>query len=168
MSISTQAVRLVRIGMVSSWAVFSIHHAYEAGLAHANGPIEIVIISTIILVATLVLLDRYERTGNLLAYILFSVITLLWWAGVLGLVEGFYGHTLKDILYFVFHVAPAALPRDRIGLMYDVPTNVFGEVTGVLPFVFGIWIAIAWVRLESQRRAKASTGHVQKTDVGTR
>jgi hypothetical protein len=164
-NISTQAIRLMRIGIVSSWAVFSIHHAYEAGLARANSPIGMVVLSTIVLIATFVLLDLWERTGSLPIYAFFSVVTLFWWVGALGLIEGLYGHTLKDILYFFFHVAPAALPRAPIGLTYDVPTNVFGEVTGVLPFVFGIWIAIAWVRLESQRRAVAATGQAQKIGV---
>lgn len=166
MNISTQTIRLVRIGIVSSWAVFSIHHAYEAGLARANGPIGMVVLSTIVLIAALALLDLYERTNNLSIYTLFSVVTLLWWVGALGLVEGLYGHTLKDILYFFFHVAPAALPRTPLGLTYDVPTNFFGELTGVLPFVFGIWIAIAWIRMEGQRRAVAATTRAQNTGAG--
>jgi hypothetical protein len=134
----SQAAHLARVGIVSGWAVFSMHHAYEAGLAQASGPLGIVVLSTVMLLATLVLLDRYERTGSQGACALFSVITLLWWVGAYGLVEGFYGHTLKDILYFFFHVAPAALPRTPLGLTYDVPTNVFGEVTGVLPFILSL------------------------------
>lgn len=164
---SIHATRLMRLGVVSSWAVFSMHHAYEAGLAHANGPIEIVIISTIILLATLALLDHYERTSSQLVYVLFSVAIFLWWVGANGLVEGFYGHTLKDILYFFFHVAPAALPRTPLGNIYDVPTNIFGEVTGVLPFVFAILIIVAWFRLEVQRRADAVARHGQRANAGS-
>jgi cellobiose-specific phosphotransferase system component IIC len=162
----TYAMRLVRLGVISSWAVFSIHHAYEAGLAHSNGPIGIVVISSVILLATLALLERYERTGSQPVYALFSVVTLLWWVGATGLVEGFYGHVLKDILYFFFHVAPAALPRTSLGLTYDVPTNLFGEVTGVLPFVFAILVAVAWFRLEVQRRAEAAARRGQQANAG--
>jgi hypothetical protein len=165
-SMPIHAIRLVRIGVVSTWAAFSIHHAYEAGLAHSNGPIVIVVISTVILLATLALLERYERTDSQSVYALFSVLTLLWWVGANGLVEGFYGHTLKDLLYFLFRVAPAALPRTPLGLTYDVPTNLFGEVTGVLPFVFAILVAVAWFRLEVQRRAEAAARRGQQANAG--
>lgn len=39
----------------------------------------------------------------------------------------------------------------------DVPTNFFGELTGVLPFCSSMLGAVAWVRLASQRRAGAIT-----------
>jgi hypothetical protein len=37
-------IRPVRIGMVSSWVVFSMHPAYEAGLDRSGGPLGIVVI----------------------------------------------------------------------------------------------------------------------------
>lgn len=51
-----------------------------------------------------------------------------------------------------FHVQPAALPRSPLGTRYDVPTNFFGELTGVLPFAFAILAAVAWGRLALERR----------------
>jgi hypothetical protein len=153
MIIPARTVRLMRIGVVSDWAVFSIHHAYEAGLSHDPMPISMVIGATVMLVPTLAFLGRYERTGGQLGFVLFSTVTLIAWVGFAGLWEGFYGHTLKDILYFFFHVPPAALPRSALGLKYDVPTDVFGEATGVLPFLLSTWVAVAWLQLAVHRRA---------------
>ncbi len=166
-TVSMQPIRLLVIGIISGWAVFCIHHAYEAGLARSNGPIAIVCVCTAVLIATLVLLEAYKRTGHLGTYVLFSV-TLLWWVGALGLIEGFYGHVLKDILYFLFHVAPTALPRAPLGLTYDVPTNVFGELTGILPFLSALLVVVGWVRLEIQRRAGALTRHAQQASASAR
>jgi hypothetical protein len=41
---SIHAIRPVRLGMVSSWVVFSMHPAYESGLARSSGPLGIVVI----------------------------------------------------------------------------------------------------------------------------
>jgi hypothetical protein len=147
-------------GVIAIWGVYSIHHAYEAGLAQAAAPdaaagaIDVVIVSTAMLIVTALLIARYGQTKGRRAFVLLTVLVLLFWIGILGFFEGFYSHTLKDVLFFFFNVPPSALPLPAplqvIGLIYDVPTNVFGETTGVLPFFLGIWIAIAWRRLAAR------------------
>ena len=144
--------QLLRTGVVATWAIFSIHHAYEAGLSRAGMPIDTVVAATVVLLLTLVLLDRYGRTGGRWAFVTLSVVTLVAWVGTVGLVEGLYGHTLKDVLFWIFDMPPGALPRTNLGLLYDVPTDVFGEVTGVLPFFLGIWIAISWAQMARSGR----------------
>ncbi len=148
-------------GVIAIWGVYSIHHAYEAGLAQAAAPdaaagaIDVIVVSTVMLIITATLVSRYGRTKGRPAFVLLSVLVWVFWIGILGLFEGFYSHTLKDILYFFFNVPPATLPLPAplrvIGLIYDIPTNAFGETTGILPFFIGIWIAITWWRLAAQR-----------------
>lgn len=155
----TRANWLLGLGVFASWGVFSIHHAYEAGLAQVDSPleaasaIEMTIISSVMLVTTLAFLHLYRRNRDRKTFLLFSAVTLFWWVGITGLVEGFYSHTLKDVLYFFFNVSPATMPMPMatLSLAYDVPTNVFGEATGILPFVFGVLTAVAWRSLSKER-----------------
>ncbi len=167
----TRANWLLGIGVIASWGVYSIHHAYEAGLAQVSSPsdaasaIEMAMTSSVLLVTTFGLLHLYRRTGGRSTFVLFSAVTLFWWVGITGFVEGFYAHTLKDTLYFLFNVSPASMPMPmaNLSLVYDVPTNVFGEATGILPFVFGVLTAVAWRDLSKERSiartdSKVNTG----------
>ncbi len=153
----TRANWLLGFGVIASWGVFSIHHAYEAGLAQVGSPseaasaIEMIIISSAMLATTFGLLHLYRRNGGRKTFALFSAVTLFWWVGITGLVEGFYSHTLKDVLYFFFNVSLATMPMATLSLTYDVPTNVFGEATGILPLVFGVLTAVAWRSLSKER-----------------
>lgn len=152
----------MRTGVVSLWAVGSIHHAYGAGRFDTPLRLLEVALVTVVMAVTLALLRRYERTGGQRAYTLFTAVTLVYWVFLSGLFHGFYGHVLKVVSFFFFD---SSLPRFAEGMGDGPPTDLFFEATGVLCFLLGIWIVVAWRRLAGARRS-ANAGHGREADVG--
>lgn len=68
---------------------------------------------------------------------LFMILTLLVPIGVIGLFEGGYNHLVKDILFFG-GVPQTALDQLFPAPRYEMPNDLWFEVTGVLQFFIGI------------------------------
>jgi len=141
--------------LIALWAITAIHHAYEAArypaLHYPSALVEGVGAFTVLLLVTLALLYRYERTGGALAYYLFSAGVLVVWVGLVGVYLSAYYYVLRDLL-FLTHAAPLATLRDLWPVEQTPPNDLFHEGTGSLILFFAIWVAVAWLRLERERR----------------
>lgn len=84
---------------------------------------------------------------------LFIVLTLLVPVGVIGFFEGGYNHLVKNVLFF------GGAPRATLEQLfpppkYEMPNDLWFEVTGVLQFFFGLWAAYYLFRLWRESRVE--------------
>ena len=67
-------------------------------------------------------------------------------------------------LLFFTHAVPFSTLRDLWSGEQVPPNDIFHEGIGSLIF-FAIWVAVAWLQLERERRTIASPRRVQKADA---
>jgi hypothetical protein len=155
MPIASHTIRQMYASLVSLWAITAIHHAYEAArypaLHYPSALVGGVGGFTVLLLLTLALLGRYERTGGMPAYYLFTAVVGLVWVGLVGVYLSANFYVLRNLL-FLTHAAPVAILRDLWPVEQAPPNDLFHEGTGSLIFFFAIWVALAWLRLERARR----------------
>lgn len=119
----------------------SVHHAYGAYIYETPWRLHVVFISVLVaaaLIGSLVVLRR--RSAGLSAEIgfwSFSAVVLVVPVALIGLFEGGYNHLLKDALYFASG-SPAVMHRLFPPPKYELPNDVFFEVTGVLQLILAI------------------------------
>jgi hypothetical protein len=128
------------------WAVgtlilTTLHHVYGAIIYHTawRHHAAIVAVVTVLVSAALLRLHRSragEATGKIAFWMFVIVILFIPVLGI-GLFEGLYNHTLKNILYFTSGDA-ALMQRLFPPPTYEMPNNAFFEITGVLQSVLGI------------------------------
>lgn len=127
----------------------SVHHAYGAVIYHTPWRMHILFMSVPVTVATLLLnrqlLMSYKSLWTwMYGLLIFGASVLL-----IGSYEGLYNHVLKNILYFSGLSASGMAVLFPPG-MYELPNDVFFELTGMLQGVVVIPLAIyfiRWVRL---------------------
>lgn len=137
--IKTDPALLIRslVATISVYLLTFLHHAYGAWLYKTPWRMHIVYHGLIILLITATLLALYEwrkQKPFLVSYLLLSGI---FFGGLIGLFEGFYNHSLKNVLFF------AGLPASRMRLffpasLYELPNDWLFEITGVLQTVIGV------------------------------
>jgi CDP-diglyceride synthetase len=168
MTIFPNTIRQMSTSLVSLWAITAIHHAYEAARypsLHYPSALWAVGGFTVLLLLTLALLGRYERTASRLVYQFFTTIVLLVWVGLIGLYLSANYYVLRNLL-FLTHAVPLSTLRDLWPVEQVPPNDLFHEGTGSLIFFFAIWVAVAWLQLERERRRPvASPQGVQKADA---
>jgi hypothetical protein len=155
--------------LVALWAITAMHHAYEAArypaLHNPSALVGGVGGFTVLLLLTLALLSRFERTGGMLAYYLFTAVVGLVWVGLVGVYLSANFYVLRNLL-FLTHAAPVAILRALWPVEQAPPNDLFHEGTGSLIFFFAIWVALAWLRLEWARRQTAvSPQRAQETNA---
>lgn len=127
-----------------------IHHVYGAVIYATPFRYHIAVIVLPVLLVLVLTYGVYLRRPLTLfgkaSRWLFIVLTLLVPVGAIGLFEGGYDHLVKNVLFF------GGVPRatlDQLYLAYEMPNDLWFEVTGVLQFFIGIHTAsylITWWR----------------------
>jgi hypothetical protein len=169
MTPASRVFRQMYASLVALWAITAIHHTYEAArypaLHYPSALVAGVGAFTVILLLTLALLGRYERTGGMLSYYLFTAVVVLGWVGFVGVNLSANYYVLRNLL-FLTHAASLATLRNLWPVEQMPPNDIFHEGTGSLILFFAIWVAIAWLRLESARRhTVASPQSVQEANA---
>ncbi|PSL29058.1 hypothetical protein [Chitinophaga ginsengisoli] len=125
----------------------SIHHVYGAIVYHTPWRLHLLFLSIPVIALTLVL-DRLLTPTHNRPWIFRSylVLTLLASIILIGVFEGLYNHVLKNILF------AAGLPENAMGKLYppgiyEMPDNLFFEITGVLQGGIAIVLIIYFIRL---------------------
>lgn len=127
----------------------SIHHVYGAVIYKTPWRAHVIFISIPVIIATIILTRFIQKVGN------GSQKFLLWlyWAIVLcvsvlliGVFEGLYNHVLKNSLFF------SGLPETWMHKifppgMYEMPSNIFFEVTGVMQGVLAVFLINGFIKL---------------------
>src|SRR5262245_9328210 len=88
MATASNTFRQMYASLIALWAIVAIHHAYEAARYPAQHYPSALVGGvggfTVLLLLTLALLSRYERTGGALTYYLFTAVVIFVWVGLVG------------------------------------------------------------------------------------
>ncbi|HEX6536235.1 MAG TPA: hypothetical protein VF041_16710 [Gemmatimonadaceae bacterium] len=141
---------------VAALALTSVHHVYGAFRYHTPWRAHAAIVAILVTAAMAGALRVYRRApetrAGTVAWWVFWTITALVPVLFFGVFEGFYNHLAKDALYF------GGLPMAQMRRLfpppaYEMPNDVFFEVTGVLQVV--PTVATAWyLALATARRGR--------------
>ena len=146
--------------------ITSIHHAYGAYIYDTPWRYHAVLVAgvTAPLMFGALALMRSRPSGLLrtLAQWLFLLGTLGVAVLMIGTFEGFYNHVVKNLLYFG-GASPALMMRLFPPPTYEMPNDVFFEITGILQVVPAALAAWYLYRMTPQPRA----AHTRKMDTET-
>lgn len=161
------AVALLALGLTT------IHHVYGAGLYETPWRAQVGyyaggIGTTILALSFGARAFRRNLFGRLMLWLNTGIIVIVP-ATAIGVMEGGYNHLLKTIVYFVggaehYRQLFPAPP-------YEVPSDWFFEVTGILQFPVGVWAGILALSLVLPRAAlteagnQAATGRLTSNDA---
>jgi hypothetical protein len=119
------------------FALTAFHHYYGSLVYVTPWRAHVALVGGITLGICIWLIWLYRRYHSKLWLNSYLLIALIVFGLLIGLFEGFYNHTIKDILYFSgldlikwrsLFPAPA----------YELPDNLIFESTGVLQFAVGL------------------------------
>ncbi len=135
-----RAANRATLGTAAMFAVTTVHHVYGAYIYNTPWRIHAAVISgfaTALIVLSLRLLRKRsgDAVGSVAAWT-FIVVTFLVPFLEFGVFEGAYNHVLKDMLYLA-HSSPELMTRLFPPPTYEMPNNIFFEVTGVMHVVPG-------------------------------
>jgi hypothetical protein len=126
---------------IASVSLTTVHHLYGAIIYQTpwRDHAAIVAVVTVLVSAGLLRVHRSlasERAGKI-AFWMFVILTLLIAVVGIGLFEGGYNHTLKNLLYFT--TGDVALMEKLFPPpTYEMPNDAFFEITGVLQLPLGL------------------------------
>lgn len=139
-------ISIVVIGQIS-W----IHHIY-GGIIYdtAYRIIAPTISLPLLMILTFYLQYRLLiKATKVLKFVYISMVSLVW-IGLIGLVEGFYNHILKNILYFTDtskSVLNSMFPPEFGELsLFETPNDIFFEATGIIQFLLAILLSYNLIR----------------------
>lgn len=126
---------------IASMVMTTVHHLYGAIIYHTpwRHHAAVVAVVTVLVLAVSFRVHRSrasERAGKI-AFWIFGIVTLLIAVLGIGVFEGGYNHTLKNILYFTTRDM-ALMERLFPPPTYEMPNDAFFEITGVLQFPLGL------------------------------
>lgn len=122
-----------------------VHHIY-GGLAYDTlyRIIAPSISIPLLLVATFYLQYRVIRKPMRLVKILYAFVVSVFWILSIGIVEGGYNHVIKNFLFFSGiskeKLATFFPPEFGSQRFFEMPSDVFFEVTGIIQFFIGLGI----------------------------
>lgn len=148
----------------------SVHHVYGALRYNTPWRLHMLYLSIPLLVCTLLLSASLLKEGRRSRGLLFGcfwALMLLLSIGLVGLFEGLYNHTIKDILFY------GGTSRDLLATLfppptYEMPNDFWFEFTGVFQSVLLIPLLTNFWRLTTvyvQRRK--SLGWKSLTSTGS-
>lgn len=127
----------------------SVHHLYGAVIYNTPWRAHVLFISIPVIIITVILTRRIQRTKNGLQKFLFWiywVIILCVSVLLIGVFEGLYNHVLKNILFFS-GLSDAMLYKLFPPGMYKMPNNFFFETTGVLQGAIAVFLIVSFISL---------------------
>jgi hypothetical protein len=132
-----------------------IHHLYGARLYDAPFRQHVAFgILPVLLVLILAYWVHRRRPLTSLGRVslwVFMAVTLIVPVGMIGLFEGGYNHLVKNLLYFG-GASRATLDQLFPPPAYEMPNDLWFEVTGILQFFVGLYAGYCLVRLWRESR----------------
>jgi len=133
---------------VALMVLTSIHHVYGAFRYHTPWRLHVLMLSVPVIILTIVLNRAVLRRERISAFVfwMFFVVTLVPSVGLIGFYEGIYNHILKNILYYGgadINMLQTLFPPPK----YELPNDVWFEITGVLQGIIVAPLAMQLTRL---------------------
>lgn len=182
-------IQMVGGAILIEYGLTCIHHVYE-GLGFVFGfrlnSLLAPLTFGIPLLITLGLLYLYRQTSSRFVLGVLSIATILWWVIGIGLLDGFYNHTLSVLLFvtdvplqlmktiYPTYVPPVPtstliMPCDGVQFRFCpvTPGTILYEGTGILSFVAACFLTFAVYRLirTKQRNQPALAQALPRTIV---
>jgi len=118
-----------------------VHHAYGAYIYKTEWRLHVVFVAILAAVAIRLSASRIRESRGEVergsAFWTFTLVTLLIPVITVGVFEGGYNHALKDALYFAGS-SMELMRRLFPAPTYEMPANVFFEITGVMQLLAGV------------------------------
>lgn len=150
---------------IAAFALTSIHHGYGAYVYNTPWRLHAVIISGVLTLLMASLLKVSESLHQPRDAARWGFIAVgLFVAVSFGILEGGYNHLIKDILYFS-NCSSELMGRLFPPGLYEMPNDIFFEVTGVLQIIPGVLTGYYSFQLVRQIRS-ASHLHRKVSLVG--
>lgn len=151
-----QIIDRTAVVLLSAYGLTTVHHVYGGLVDSASNRLLVPIIMLFPLLITLGLLYFYRNTRSKTALTVFSIITIVFFVLLSGILHGAYAHVYKDLIFLLN--GPSEL---YIALNPDEhypPDNVFFEITGILEVVAAFFVARCTYRLvcDSQKSSAVS------------
>lgn len=118
------------------YALTAFHHYYGSVVYGTPWRAHVVVIGGITLMLCFLLIWLYRGYQKKYLRNIYLVIALVMFGVLMGLFEGFYNHTIKDLLYFSgmkVNNWRSLFPTPT----YEIPKNIVFESTGILQFPVG-------------------------------
>ena len=135
-----QLAQRVAFSSIGVFVLTAIHHGYGAYIYQTPWRLHAAIVSgtvTLLMGGLLTLFRSPHMRVRALARFCFVILGLLVPFLGFGIFEGGYNHAVKDILYFS-NGSPETMRRLFPPERYELPKDVFFELTGVLQIVPGV------------------------------
>jgi hypothetical protein len=171
MSIVTQkTLSRVRRYALAVLILTSVHHVYGAFAYNTPWRLHAVFVSAFaaaaIISSLIVIQRRADETVREIAFWVFTAVVLVVPVTLIGLFEGAYNHALKNALYFA-GASSTLMNRLFPPPTYELPNDVFFEVTGVMQAVLGsitAWLLyrLVWSRFGRIVVAPKNDGSLDK------
>lgn len=118
----------------------SVHHAYGAYVYDTPWRLHVLFVSgfaAAVIIGSLLAHRKSTGVARETAFWVFVSVTFAVPIAIIGLFEGGYNHALKDTLYFA-GASLTMMHRLFPPPTYELPSDVFFEVTGVLQLVLAV------------------------------
>jgi hypothetical protein len=152
-----RAAKRATLGTVAICVVTTVHHVYGAYIYNTPWRVHAAVVSglatALIAVSLWLLRNRSGDAIGAVASWTFLVVTLLVPFLGFGVFEGAYNHALKDVLYCA-HVSPGLMTALFPPPTYEMPNDLFFEVTGVMHVVPGFFTGYWLYRFLRERRRR--------------
>jgi hypothetical protein len=125
--------------LVSLYLITLVHHIYGGIADGIQARLMVPLIMAAPLLVTLGLLYLYRQSGSRTVLLLFTIIVILAFVILLGIVHSGYSHAYKDILYLLG--GPSEWYYRLNPDEHYPPDDLFFEITGVLEIVPSYFIA---------------------------
>jgi len=141
--------RKVTLYSVIIMSLTSVHHAYGAAIYNTPWRLHVLFLSMPGIIITLIinrLLNNKPFSHKSYALRVYWIITLLAPILLIGIFEGIYNHILKNILFFSGFAANIMQRLFPSGT-YEMPDNLFFEITGMLQGILAIPLTTHFIKL---------------------
>ena len=154
---SEQLMRRVLWLALTVLLLTSVHHAYGAYIYDTPWRLHVVFVSALTAAALLGSLLVFRRKSadlsGRIAFWFFVAVVLVIPVLVIGLFEGAYNHAVKNALYFA-GASTVVMHRLFPPPTYELPNDVFFEVTGVQQLVLAVATGYQLFLLVRERRRR--------------
>ena len=126
-----------------------MHHVYGAEIYHTPWRLHVLFLSVPVIVITLLInrsLNNKPYNHKSYALRIYLIITFLTSILLIGIFEGIYNHILKNILFFS-GFAGDIMQRLFPSGTYEMPDNLFFEITGMLQGILAIPLTTHFIKL---------------------